>query len=92
MRNWRYTTEIVLLSYYVHEGDRRPKPQKLDRWEQELFDFYDDSLEEILPEFDIPLTKPNKSLVVMLALSAAGTDPDLRVERACEYFKFTFPS
>ena len=84
-RNW------VLAAYRAeHQARRNPSTQILERFDQTLFDTYDEEL-RIQEDPDIPLNLFNRSILVYFANRSEGAAPATKVKHAYEFFRNTSP-
>jgi hypothetical protein len=85
-RNW------VLAAYRAeHPSRRNPTTQILDRFDQTLFNRFD---QEIQSQADstIPLNPFNSSILVYFANRSEATAPTTKVKHAYEFFRNTRPT
>lgn len=88
---FHYSDQAVYWTYHQDTpADYDPSDETLTRWDQGLFDSYEDSLLEILPEFQLPTDKVTKSAVLMLAEISNGPSARWKVRNASKYYKNVF--
>lgn len=84
---FNYSEIVVLWTYHQYKPtDYAPTTTKLTNWDKKLFASYEDALKEILAEKGIPLTRENKSRVLLLAKISQGGPIKAQVRNACEYY------
>ena len=80
-----FLDEFVKWSYRVEMDDEDPSQEDLKDYDETLQLRYDPYLEEEMQSFGIDVSRRNKSIVAMLALSSSGS-ARIQVRRACEYW------
>ena len=85
-RNW------VLAAYRAdHEARRNPSAQTLDKYDQALFDTYEEEL-QLQSDPSIPLNDFNRSILVLFANCSQAMTPFTKVKHAYEFFRNTNPT
>jgi hypothetical protein len=85
-RNW------VLAAYRAeHPSQRNPTTQILDRFDQTLFNRFDQELQR-QADPAIPLNLFNRSILVYFANRSEAETPATRVKHAYEFFRNTMPT
>jgi hypothetical protein len=85
-RNW------VLAAYRAeHEARRNPSAQTLDRFDETLFNTYEQELQS-QADASIPLNAFNRSILVYFANRSEAATPFTRVKHAYEFFRNTNPT
>jgi hypothetical protein len=85
-RNW------VLAAYRAeHPSQRNPTTQILDRFDQTLFNRFDQELQR-QADPAIPLNLFNRSILAYFANRSEAETPGTRVKHAYEFFRNTMPA
>ena len=85
-------SEIAVIATYHEEfpSDYKPTVEDLHDWDDQLVQTYASRLEQVLAEFQVAITRENKSRVLMLAVASNGADGSLtQIRNACRYFQHT---
>ena len=85
--SYNYDEEtIALIFHFMSPGVAEPTPERLEKYDNDLFKRYDVLLTNGMGENEIPVSK--KSYVLALAVASNG-GPENQVKRACEYYRHT---
>jgi hypothetical protein len=88
---FNYNESVVLWTYHKDKpGDYNPTINKLNKWDKDLFDSYENKLVELLNEYEIPISRETKSRVLLLATVSNGETISMKVRNACKYYMNTW--
>src|ERR1700745_3636532 len=83
-------SELAILWTFHNQFPSQYSPTSADlhEWDDQLVNRYDAKLNDLLAEYGIPITRENRSRILMLAVVSAGGDGTrTQVRNACKYFK-----
>lgn len=80
---------VVLWTYHQEKpADYEPKTAALLEWDQTLVERYESKLTKYMQEFEVPMTRENKSRIVALAQVSNGSVSGTRLRNASRYYSF----
>ena len=83
-----YSKYNVLVMFRLEDSNLAPTEAQITKFDSDLFDANNQTLERIMTEEQIELRKDNKSTVLLYSRAGSG-NLSQRVRKACQFFKNT---